>query len=267
MMTLDERRPAVRRGRALASFDEDAVVELDFLPPSSLLDELTDRARQLLDQLGPQAEQVIAKVGTVVDELARPDGDLFTFVRVLRTTAEGLQKPIDDSLAILDEVRVLIGQMNDPDGAVQRMLAHAAAVGAAIEAGEGVVGGLLREGEIKRETVELFQRTNEVLEQTRGLLQSSQSALQSVNESTREFPALVGGVRDLLTQFGTIVGRFDTASRVLPGVAEDIRRALEQTNLMLVGLRESAFLGLFADFAPPPPGEPLVLPAANGGAR
>jgi hypothetical protein len=99
------------------------------------------------------------------------------------------------------------------------------------------------------------------------LLQSSQSALQSVNESTREFPALVGGVRDLLTQFGTIVGRFDTASRVLPGVAEDIRRALEQTNLMLVGLRESAFLGLFADFAPPPPCEPLVLPAANGGAR
>jgi ABC-type transporter Mla subunit MlaD len=267
LMTLDSRRLAERRGRALASFDEHEVVELKFQPPSSLLDELTDRARQMLDELGPQAEQVIAKVGAVVDELARPDGDLFTFVRLMRTTAEGLQQPIDDSVAILGEVRTLIQTMNDPAGSVQRMLGHAAAVGAAIEAGEGVVGGLLREGEIKRETVELFQRTNHLLEETRGILVSTQVTLQDMNASTHEVPVIVTGVRDLVAQLGVIVGRFDTASRVLPGLAEDLRHALEQTNQVLVGLRESALLGLFADFAPPPPGEPLVLPAALGGAR
>lgn len=267
LMTLDPRRLAERRGRALSSFEDDEVVELKFQPPSSLLDELTDRARQLLDELGPQAEQVIVTLGGVVDELARPDGDLLTFVRLLRSTAEGLQQPIDDTLAILREVRTLIQTMNDPDGSVQRMLGHAAAVGAAIEAGEGVVGGLLREGEIKRETVELFQRTSAVLEETRGLLASTQLTLQDVNDSTREVPMIVSGVRDLVTQFGVIVARVDTASRVLPGFAEDLRRALEQTNQVLVGLRESAVLGFFADFASPPPGEPLVLPAALGGAR
>jgi hypothetical protein len=91
--------------------------------------------------------------------------------------------------------------------------------------------------------------------------------LQDMNASTHEVPVIVTGVRDLVAQLGVIVGRFDTASRVLPGLAEDLRHALEQTNQVLVGLRESALLGLFADFAPPPPGEPLVLPAALGGAR
>jgi len=267
LMALDPTRLAVRRGRALSTFGKREVMDLNFQPPSSLLDELTDRARQLLDELGPQVEQLIVDVGGVVDELARHDGDLFTFVRLLRATAEGLQKPLDDSVAVLGEVRTLIQTMNDPSGSVQLMLGHAAAVAAAIEAGEGVVGGLLREGEIKRETVELFQRTNDVLAETRGLLVSSQATLKDVNDSTREVPAIVTGVRDLLTQFGVIVARFDTTSRVLPGLAEEVRRALEQTNLVLVGLRESALLGFFADFAPPPPGEPLVLPAAMGGAR
>lgn len=267
LRTLDKEHRAERRGSALASFDRDVAVELKFKPPSSLLDELTDRARQLLDELGPQAQEVLATLGEVVDELARSDGDLFTFVRLMRTTAEGLQKPIDDSVVILADVRTLIQTINDPNGSLQRLLAHAAAVGAAIEAGEGVVGGLLREGEIKRETVELFQRTNDLLEGTRGVLASTQTTMNDVNDSTREVPVIVAGVRDLVTQFGVIVERFDTASRVLPGLAEDLRNALGQTNQVLVGLRESAFLGLFADFKVPPPGEPLVLPAALGGAR
>ncbi len=265
LVTLDPRNPAVRRGKALAEFGPDDVVELEFRQPVSLIDELSDQARKLLDRLGPEAEVVIAKFGAIATDLARPEGDLFTFVRLLRETAEDLQRPIDDAVAVLGEVRTLMEALNDPAGPVQRVLAHAAALGAAIERGEGVVGGLLREGEIKEETITLFKRTNGVLEETRALLARTQATLADVNASSAQFPGIVTGLGDLVVKLGDVAARVDTASRVVPGLAEDVRRALEQTNLLMTGLRESSVLGLFADFAAPPPGEPLVLPAALGG--
>ena len=59
-----------------------------------------------------------------------------------------------------------------------------------------------------------------------------------------------------------VVARVDTASRTLPGLAEEVRRTLEQSNAVLLGLRESPLLNVFADFSPPPPAAPLVLPAS-----
>jgi len=263
--TLDERHPAVRRGRSLASYAADEVPELQFQKPVSLLDELSDQAQALLARLGPEAEAVIAKFGAIADELARDDGDLFTFVRLLRQTAEGLQQPLQDAVVVLGEVRTLMLSLNDPAGPVQRVLVHAAELGAAIERGEGVVGGLLRDGEIKQETVTLFRQTNALLDETRALLVRTQTTLGDVNLTSAELPAIVRNVGALVADLGAVVQRLDTASRVVPGLTEDVRRALEQTNLLMTGLRESRVLGLFADFAPPPPGEPLVLPAALGG--
>lgn len=268
LATLDPRRPAVQRGTPLAEHPEDTIVELAFQQPVSLIDELSNKAFELLEQLGPEAERVITRFGAIAEELARPEGDLFTFVRLLRETAEDLKQPLADAVVVLDEVRVLMESLNDPAGPVQRVLAHAAALGGAIERGEGVVGGLLRDGEIKQETITLFQRTNTLLEETRGLLARTQATLADVNASSAQFPGIVTGLGDLVTQLGSVAARVDTASRVVPALAEDVRRALEQTNLLMTGLRESSVLGLFADFAPPPPGDPLVLPASTaGGAR
>lgn len=265
LATLDADHPAMQRGRALADFAANEAPELRFQKPVSLLDELSSQAEALLDRLGPEAEKVIAKFGSIADELARSDGDLFTFVRLLRQTAEGLQQPLQDAVVVLGEVRTLMLALNDPEGPVQRVLAHAAELGAAIERGEGVVGGLLRDGEIKQETVTLFRQTNALLDETRALLARTQTTLGDVNLSSAELPAIVRNVGVIVADLGEVVKRLDTASRVVPGLTEDVRRALEQTNLLMTGLRESRVLGLFADFSPPPPGEPLVLPAALGG--
>lgn len=254
-MTRDAEHPAELRGRTLESIPEDETVELAFQQPESLLDALAARAKELLDQLGPKAEQVLAKADGLIQQLASDDGDLFTFVRELRGKAEGLQQPIDDVVKTVAEVRKLVEGLNDPSGSVQQILAHAAAVTAAIERGEGVVGGLLREGEIKQQTVELMQRTNALLEETRAILVQTQSTLRDVNESSSSFPALVASLVG-------IVARLDTASRTVPGLAEEVRRALEQSNAVLIGLRESPLLNAIADFAPPPPEEPIVLPAS-----
>lgn len=57
--SLDRTNRAEKRGRPLATYDEDDVVELVFDAPVSLLDELSGRARDVLDRLGPQAEDLI----------------------------------------------------------------------------------------------------------------------------------------------------------------------------------------------------------------
>lgn len=265
--TLDRDHVAERRGQPLASYDKHSPVRLTYVEARSFLDGVTDQAEQLLRQLEPQAKQVVAKLGEVADELARPDGDLFTFTRLMRRTAENLQKPIDDATDLLIEVRSLVETINDPEGSVQRMLAHAEAVAQAIEAGEGVVGGLLREGEIKEQTVELMERTTDVLTETKELMARTKATLGDVNQSSEQFPLILAEVRQLMVDVRTILSRVDSASLALPGLAEDLRRALSQANETLAGVRESAFLGLFADFESPPPGSPLTLPAAAGGAR
>jgi hypothetical protein len=189
LVTLDAANPAVKRGRPLKSYSDDDVVELVFNEPVSLLDELSERARDALDRVGPQAEELIVRARAVIDELGREDGDLRTFVRLLRDKVAGLQAPLEDAALVLEEARVLVQSLNDPDGNVQRALAD----------------------------------------------------------------------------FAAIAARAEAASLALPGVAEEVRRALEQANHVLVGLRESSLVNLFVDLTAPPPGAPLTLPAALGG--
>jgi ABC-type transporter Mla subunit MlaD len=188
LVTLDVANPAVKRGRPLKSYDDEAV-ELVFNDPMSLLDEFSERARDVFDRVGPQAEELIVRAQAVIDELGREDGDLRTFVRHLRDRAEGLDLLLDDASLVLQETHVLVRSLNDPEGSVQRALADVADSAA----------------------------------------------------------------------------RVDTASRTLPGLAEEVRRAVEQTNRVLVGLRESSLVNLFVDLSAPPPGAPLTLPAALGG--
>lgn len=255
--TRDPKHPATLRGRTLASYSRATPMGLPFQQPESLLDELTHRARALLDELGPKANEVFDTLRDVSAELARPEGDLFTFVRQLRQSAERLDAPIDDAQRVLAEARALLQTLNDPAGSVQLILAQAASIGAGLERGEGVVGELLREGELKAQTVELFQRTNQLLADTSEVLQRTRATLADVNASSSELPAMA-------ERLGAVVARIDSASRTLPGLAEEVRRTLEQTNSVLLGLRESPLLNVFADFAPPAPAAPLVLPAALG---
>jgi ABC-type transporter Mla subunit MlaD len=265
LVTLDAANPAVRRGRALASYDEDEIVELAFNDPVSLLDELTGRARDALDRVGPQAEELIARAGAVIDELGSEEGDLRTFVRLLRSKTEDLQGPLEDMGSILRETRMLVQSLNDPDGSLQSAFADIAAVAAAVERGEGVIGGLLRDGELEERTTEILHGTDGVLDETRTLLVQGQATMSDVNEGSRALPELVEQLVELVARAGDVVARVDTASRTLPGLAEEVRRALEQTNHVLVGLRESSLVNLFVDLTAPPPGAPLTLPAALGG--
>jgi len=256
--TLDPHFPAERRGRAIAELPRDDAIRLEFVAPQSLVDELSARARTLLDDLAPKAEEIVVIAKGIVEELAREDGDLFTFVSILRSRAEWMQAPLEDLAAVLVEMRALSKSFNAPEGEVQQLLGSMTSIAAALEAGEGVVGGLLREGDIKQETIELFRRTNAVLEETRGLLAATQVTMGEVNASATVLP-------DAAAQLGEVVTRLEAASRMLPGFAEELRRVLEQTNIVLTGVRESAVLNVIADFETPPAGEPIVLPAGSGG--
>jgi len=264
--TFDLLNPAVQRGRALQSYDEDEVVELAFQGPVSLIDELSGRARDVLDRVGPQGEALIQSAREVLDWLGSEEGELLTFVRVLRGKVEGLQEPLEDLGVILQDTRVLVQSLNDPEGSIQRVLADAAAISAALERGEGLVGGLLSEGPLEEHTTDVLLRASGVLEETRALLVQGQVTMSDVNDGSQALPELVTRLVELVAQVGDVIARVDTASRALPGLAEEVRRALQQSNQVLVGLRESTLVNLFMDLSAPPSGNPLILPAALGGA-
>lgn len=262
----DTVNPAVQRGRSLQSYDEDEVVELAFQDPVSLIDELSGRARDVLDRVGPQGEELIQSAREMIDRLGSDEGEILSFVRLLRGKVEGLQAPLEDLRSILHETRVLIQSLNAPEGSMQRVLADAAAISAALERGEGVVGGLLREGPMEAHTTDVLVHASGVLQETRALLTQGQATMSDVNTSSQALPELVAHLVELVARAGDVIARVDTASRALPGLAEEVRRALEQSNHVLVGLRESTLVNLFMDLSAPPAGDPLILPAALGGA-
>jgi ABC-type transporter Mla subunit MlaD len=175
---------------------------------------------------------------------------------------------------ILGDVAVITGQLADEQGNVQVALGEFRALMQSLNAADGPIQGILAQSEktfanVEKITSDLASSklTGEVeglVTDSRGLVQQLDTLLASSQGTLKNVETATASLPDLMKSLDAIVARLDTASRTLPGMAEEVRQAIHEANVTLRQVQDvMATLPLVGQPVPrPDSADPIVLPAS-----
>lgn len=250
--------PVTKAGTPLAALEGRKVV-LRYNNPTSLVDSL----KAQFDELMPFIKQAIQSGTKLVDQLADPQGDLMRSVAELRRAAEDLNRDEGPLRRSLNQLLDLTQKLNRDDGPVlgalgkvDSVVTHVDGILAGLERGEGIAGGLLKDPKMKDELLATMTELRGIAEQTRKLLEEAHPTLGNVEKTTAELPVMMKKITSILE-------RLDTASRDLPGIAQEVQALLIETDETLRAVQKLPFVRGYV--ATPDEVVPPVLPASGGG--
>lgn len=248
---------------ALANPDGARPIYMDFYSRDSLQDS-TEQVMSLVTRsleavhgkTIPRLDEVLEQIRLLLEDFNQPQGDLRSILRNANSVSAALDRqlnqPDSEMLRMLTQLERLTTELNRPDGSLRSTLDQVARAAAALEQGDGIAAALLRDPAWKEQVGALLTHSNSSMEQLTALLETANRAATEVAAVSQDLPELTKRLRQIL-------GRVDLASRALPGVAEEVRQAIEQANTVLQAIED---LPLIRSRISRPEGvPPLVLPA------
>lgn len=153
---------------------------------------------------------------------------------------------LKEARATMEEYRRVAAEYRDPDGPLQRTLARADRLTAAVERGEGVAGKLLADAETVRQVEAAIAKVNASLDEADAVLKQTRAAAQSVarlaesgDARTSELPALIRQTRDALRESQEMLKDVRRTSAKLPDTVGELDRTLRALLALATQTQES----------------------------